>query len=267
LTFNRSDTLVHKNIIAGTGIVAQGGAGTTIITNDNNSYTGGTRIDGGVLLAANTGSLTPFGSGAVNVNNGGTLGGNNGGALPAIVVNSGGTLAPGGVDQTDPDNPVADPAKTGQLKVGNNVTFNSGSAFKVKIQGTSAGGGFDQLFLTGGNINLDGALTATFAAGSFTPDGTEKLFIINNTGGGTLSGTFSNFPNNGDTVASFGGFDWHIYYSADAGSDALTGGNDVVITPVPEPAYLLLVGLAGLAAARLILNRPGHRAAPSRRLG
>jgi len=64
-------------------------------------------------------------------------------------------------------------------------------------------------------------------------------------------GHFSNYTDNGMTVATFGGFDWHIYYNADAGSGNLTGGNDVVITPVPEPAHLLLFGLAAVSIVGL----------------
>jgi len=54
------------------------------------------------------------------------------------------------------------------------------------------------------------------------------MFIISNTGRHAV-GALSNYTDNGMTVATFGGFDWHIYYNADAGSGNLTGGNDVVI--------------------------------------
>ena len=80
------------------------------------------------------------------------------------------------------------------------------------------------------------------------------VFIINNTNSSsTLSGHFSNYTDSGMTVATFGGFDWHIYYNADEASGALTGGNDVVITPngkpenVDHPMYFIRDGIVIIA--------------------
>jgi len=53
------------------------------------------------------------------------------------VVNNGGTVAPGLGGTT-----------TGILKVADTVTFNSGSAFTVQINGTTPGTQHDQLLVT-----------------------------------------------------------------------------------------------------------------------
>src|SRR5262249_4340404 len=105
-----------------------------------------------------------------------------------------------------------------------------------------------------GDVSLDGTLTAQFSG--FTPTATDTIFIVNNTGTGALNGTFSNFTNNGDVVANFGGTDWGIFYGTAADAYGGTNGNDVVIVPVPEPANMLAVcgvavAVGGLAVRRL----------------
>lgn len=80
-------------------VLASTNTGTlTLARGSENTYTGGTTINGGRLIAANDPStfLSATGSGPVAVNNGGTLGG--GGAVAgAVTVASGGHIAPSGV--------------------------------------------------------------------------------------------------------------------------------------------------------------------------
>jgi hypothetical protein len=144
----------------------------------------------------------------------------------------GGTIAPGTGGTT-----------TGILRLANGVTFGQGSTFQAQLQGTTAGTNYDQLLLTAGNVMIAGDLSVAFSGFSVT--GTEKLFIINNTGAGTLNGTFAN-AGQGAVVATFGGFDWYIVYGANADNGDLAGGNDIVLTPIPEPAHLLLVAVGGM---------------------
>lgn len=119
-TFNSS--------ISGDGIVRRSGAtssagGTTAFTADN-TYSGGTLITYGTLLANNsTGSA--LGSGAVGVTNQGILGGN-GTVVAATSVSLGGALSPGSAS-----------TNVGNLKI-SDLTLGEGGAYVVNI--TSATG-------------------------------------------------------------------------------------------------------------------------------
>ena len=63
LAFNRSDTVTFAGVISGGGAVAQIGSGTTTLTAAN-TYTGGTTISAGTLVA---GAIAALGSGALTV--------------------------------------------------------------------------------------------------------------------------------------------------------------------------------------------------------
>lgn len=77
LVFNRSDSLSYSGVISGAGTVTQAGSGTTILSG-NNTYTGATLINAGILQA-----------GAENVL----------AQSAAIIINSGATLATNGFNQ------------------------------------------------------------------------------------------------------------------------------------------------------------------------
>lgn len=218
-------TLTYAGTITGSSLTKTGNG--TLTLSGANTYSGGTTISAGTLLVTNT-SGSGTGTGSVAVNSGGTLGGNNTSAISGpVTVASGGTVAPG-----------TGGTSTGTLLVANNVTFQSSSAFITDVRGSAAGTGYDQLRVTAGDVALNGTYTALF--GGFSPDGTERIWIIDNTGSGDLTGTFSNYTTSGSVVASFGGFDWGIFYNADHTSGNLTGGNDVVLVPVPESGHVFL---------------------------
>jgi hypothetical protein len=171
----------------------------------------------------------------VAVSAGATLGGT--GTIAGALTVSGGTLAPGGV--TSP----------GTLTVANNVTLGAGSTFFVRLNGATDGT-YDRLNTTG-NVNLTGSTLSGSSVG-YTPTlGVDKLFIIVNSGSGTTTGTFNGLIE-GATV-TLGGFPFAIHYGAnfEGAGQPLTGGNDVALTPVPEPAAILGLAAIGGLAVRL----------------
>ncbi len=197
----------------------------TVVLSGNNSYVGNTTVFGGKLVVSNdAGSAT--GSGNVTVNAGAILAGT--GTIAGRVTMNG-ILAPG--------------ESPGILTVNNQVTFQAGSAFNVDVMGLVAGSGYDQL-LTTGPVSLAGSLTADF--GSFIPTGHDMLFVLNNTGLGTTTGTFQYADN--AKIGTFNGYDWYITYDANnAIVPSLNGGNDVAIYSVPEPSTIALLSIGALS--------------------
>src|SRR5262249_9012294 len=127
-----SDTLVMNGQVFGNGRAVKMGAGTLVPTNTN-TYPGSTAINGGTL-AVN--GWQP--SSAITVGGGATLAGV--GQTGPVTVN--GTLSPGG-------------AAPGILHTGN-ILFSSGSAYRVRLNGTSQGSGYDAT-AANGSVNLGDA--------------------------------------------------------------------------------------------------------------
>jgi len=156
--------------VTSAGSLIKNGTGTFILTGTNNTYSGGTTINGGILQVNNpAGSGT--GSGAVNVNSGGTLGGT-GIITGAVTVNSGGALAPGN--------------SLGTLTISNNLTLVAGSTTFMQIQHSP---------LTNDMVKISGTLTAggtlnvtNIGAGAFANGDTFKLFNVVG-----YSGSFTGF--------------------------------------------------------------------------
>jgi hypothetical protein len=170
--------------------------GILVLSNGANSYSNGTIIVNGMLLANNvSGSAT--GPGAVTVRNGGTLGGT-GMVTGAVTVEDGATVAPG--------------VSPGILTVGS-VTFSNSAVFAVELGGTTPGSDHDQLVVTN-TATLDGTLNLSYTNG-FTASTGDAFTILT---AGTASGTFHtvNYP---DTNP-----DWRIHYES----------NQVTVT-LPEP--------------------------------
>lgn len=116
----------------------------------------------------------------------------------------------------------------------------------VELTGANAGTGYDQVLLSGEtgeyNASLGGTLSLFWLSMSDCSEGT-KLWILKNDTAGTLSGEFANYAQ-GAPLGKHNGIDWNIYYGADAASGRLTGGNDVVVAAVPEPAAIILLTIA-----------------------
>ena len=99
LAFNRSDIVTFPGVVSGTGLLAQYGGGTIILTGTN-SYTGGTRIASGTLQLGNggtTGSIVgdvSATSGILAFDRSDTV------VFPGVISGAGGTLAQIGIGTT-----------------------------------------------------------------------------------------------------------------------------------------------------------------------
>jgi autotransporter-associated beta strand protein len=219
----------------GDGSLTKDGSGTLIVTRNNN-YGGGTFVNGGTLLVNGVGDL---GTGNVFVNNSGTLGGNTTstinrgvfGNTVGVTVTAGGNLAPGNGGNN-----------TAVITV-NALTLQPASNFRIDINGTSPGTGYDRLVLTASgnnrfvitNSNLVVTVGTTLSVG-------QTFLIAQRTAGGPVTGVFAQ----GSSVVGSDGTMFSVSYT---GGD----GNDIVLTvsaaPVPEPSTWIggALAIAGLA--------------------
>ncbi len=166
-----------------------------------NTYTGGTTLSAGVLFANNiSGSAT--GTGSVTIN-GGTFGGT-GAISGGLTVNSGGTLSPG----------ISGPSAFGS----GSLVINAGGVFKVDLNSSTAGTGYDQLNITG-TVNLTGSTLVL--ASTRTVHGGDTLTLINNDASDAIIGTFSGLAEGATVVCN--GVSYTISYHGGT-------GNDVVLT-------------------------------------
>jgi autotransporter-associated beta strand protein len=167
LTFNNnSPSNIVTGIVSGAGTLTILGGGTVSLTG-NNTYSGGTFVNSGTLLANNTtGSGT--GSGSVTVYNGGTLSGNGIIGSP-VEIQNGGVFSPGN--------------STGLLTINGNFIADSGSLLDFSLGSNS-----DEAAISG-NLTLNGTLNISNAGG--LTNGTYPLF--------TYSGSLSGVPVLGTT--------------------------------------------------------------------
>jgi rhamnogalacturonan endolyase len=167
----KNTTSTYGGTIGNSGVtsVIKIGAGNLILTG-NNTYSGSTTINGGMLLANNpTGSAT--GTGSVLVASGGALGGT-GTVSGTVTVNSGGTLSPG--------NPL------GTLTINNNLNLLGGSTTQVQVQHAPPA---NDAVTVNGTLTQAGTLVVNqLDANAFTAGDTYQL--LNAT---SFAGTFTNF--------------------------------------------------------------------------
>jgi autotransporter-associated beta strand protein len=165
---NTTNTYAGVIADAGTTSLIKIGTGMLILSGPNNTYSGTTTVNGGILNVINTNG-TATGFGAVTIVNNGTLAGN-GIISGAVTVNSGGALAPG--------NPL------GTLTLSNNLTLAAGSTTYVQVQHSPLTNDSVTAFGTlseGGTLNVTNSGAAAFVAGD-----TFHLFNA-----GTYSGSFA----------------------------------------------------------------------------
>jgi outer membrane autotransporter protein len=167
LAFSRGDNISVANTLTGNGTLNKLGAGKLLYTGTGSGYTGTTNVNAGTLSV--NGSL----GGTLNVNSGGTLGGN--GTVGTLNVLSGGVLAPGN--------------SIGTLTVTGNVTFNTGSIYRVE---TDAAGNADRVNATGQVIVNGGTVDVQAGGGTYARN--TAYTILNGATGrtGTFAGVTSN---------------------------------------------------------------------------
>lgn len=249
LNHTGSDTSVGES---GTGTFSIGAAATVSETTSGQFFVG--RNDGsrGTLIV--NGELSKTGTNSIRVGNGNTdgidnttanglLGGTGTITAAEVRIGSRGTVS-GGLTTT-----------VGTLKVAGNLSFSSGGTLFANFDGT---GGSDTLSVLG-EVNIAGSiLDGEWAAGGDVgPD--SRYWIIQNDGAEPIQGTFANtlpdsayaalYPDAGAFV-TVDGQEFAVFYGADSLSNSLTGGNDVMLSAVPEPSVGGLALMAGLLAAR-----------------
>ncbi len=218
------DLLVSANISeysnTGAGRVTKLGAGTMAMTGTN-SYSGTTTVEAGTLLVNGSNN----GTGAVTVNSG-VLGGTGSIAGP-VTINGGARLSPG--------------ASIEDLGTGS-LTLAAGSFFDVELVPTAC----DRVDVTGG-VSLADAILQLAIGGDFAAYGGTQYVLINNDGyADPVAGTFDSLPE-GSVINSLQGQFVLSYQGGD--------GNDVVLTAVPEPATMALLGLAACSLGGYLRRR------------
>jgi len=125
--------------------------------------------------------------------------------------------------------------------------MDKGAVIEFDIDGPAPGTGYDRANI-GKNIFI-GDASLDLVESDFTPSDGEAFFILNNEGNNPISGQFTNAPEG--SIITSNGYSFMITYSADADTGSLTGGNDVALIAVPEPAaHVLALSAAVLLAAR-----------------
>jgi autotransporter-associated beta strand protein len=213
-----------------TPVVANGGGATSVVKYGSGTwdlvatetYTGPTAVNAGTLFV--DGSLIS----PVTVGASATLAGNGTIAAPVGVT---GILTAGDAGST-----------TGKLTVGN-LSFHSGSAVDIALNGPTAGSGYDQITGTG-TINLtDATLNVTPAVGFNAPAGAMFDILVNEPGT-AITGTFANLPEG--TNLQVGGNLFTISYAGGA------SGHDVVLSRVAPTFVYVDTAWAGLAVGTAI---------------
>ena len=224
-------TTFSGRIQNGTGKVALvlAGPGTQVFASSN-TYTGGTTIDGGILVAANAnGSAT--GSGLVTLSGGTLASGASGSISGSVVVSSvASEIAPGGF------------GSIGHLTVGSLATASNLTMLNFDL--TTPSGSNDLLTITG-KLTLAANTAITFGVDP-TTDGDYKLIGYGSLSGGTIDLELPAAPSGLtyllSTTVNTGYIDLVVSGVAAPG-DTLPAGSDPA---APEPSSFALLGVAAV---------------------
>jgi PEP-CTERM motif len=114
---------------------------------------------------------------------------------------------------------------------------------QLQIGGTAISA-YDRLNVTG-TVTLANADLQLSLINSFTAGANDIFFLIINDGFDPVSGQFVD----GNSI-TINAQTFTIFYSANADTNSLFGGNDIAVSLIPEPSSFLLLGLGALVAAR-----------------
>jgi autotransporter-associated beta strand protein len=192
------------------GTLGKSGAGVFSLTNAN-TYTGGTTLDGGSVLANNlSGSAT--GTGDVQVNSG-TFGGAGTVSGPVVIgsgAGSGARLSAG------PSTNLV-----GILTLLDTLTFHSDGTLEVQLDSTGVKA--DDVISQGVTIDSSAQIVVNDVGSTTLPPGTS-FTLLDNRGTAAIVGSFSNLPDGG--VLTVGSNTFAADYE---GGD----GNDLILTVAP----------------------------------
>jgi autotransporter-associated beta strand protein len=242
---NPSGTGLFNLVKIGEGIQRLNGA---------NSYRGTTTVSGGMLLVNGTHN----GAGNYSTGAGATLGGTgtinlNLDIKGSVTVNTG-FLAPGD-------------GAPGVLNINGILNMSSIGTLRVELGGVFPGNGpnfYDQLNMTNPTFatNVSFAHIAVSLVNGFRPQPNNVFYIFTRAGSAAFGSTqpFDAYPE-GAPINIGSGFTGKVTYKANwTGSQAtstVTGGNDLAIVVVPEPASATLFGLGMLALFSFGRRRSG----------
>jgi fibronectin-binding autotransporter adhesin len=228
-TGGNNEAATFAGVISGTGGLIKNGSGVQSLSGAN-TYAGNTTINAGTLLVGvgGAGSIDSI----VTVN-AGTLGGSGQITKNVTIGNSSGSgdavLAPGN--------------SAGTLTITGSLNMLSDAKFAFELNGIT--GTADKVAANGITINSNAAFEFSLLGNLSGVQVEDQFTILDNTGVGNISGTFSNLTAGGTFDAGGG-----LTFAVSGGSGVY--GNDLIltVTTVPEPtaSALVLMGLLALAS-------------------
>lgn len=196
----------------------------TLILSGNNTYGGGTTVDGGILLANNTGATSATGTGTVSVSATGRLGGTG-----AIITS---------------ELTVAGNSATNNIDLG---TDSTAADFDIELSGTG-----NASFASGAQLRFELGAPGTSDLIDFTGMGDASLVTFNNNVvnfsnlGGLAIGTYTLFTFDGVGQADnyTGNLEVGSGLGSFSGSFFIYNANSIQLEVVPEPSTWALLAFS-----------------------